>query len=289
MTESLLAADFQFSQASLQDYVDCPRRFQLRHIRRLAWPAVEAEPIARYEAHLRQGQAFHRLVQQEIMGVPQAQLARMAAAEGGLAPERGHLSTWWANYLAARPADLPGTRYPEITLSAPLQEMRLIAKYDLIVVQPGRHAVILDWKTSGKRPRRGWLASRLQTRVYRYLLVRAGGELNGGSPIAPEQVTMTYWFANFPDAAEHLPYDAVQFAADQAYLHDLIAEIKQLGEDDFPLTDDVRRCRFCPYRSLCGRGVEAGALEAIDDAGEPEPEIGGALDIDFEQISEITF
>ena len=45
---SNLPADFHFSQGSLQDYVDCPRRFQLRYMMKLAWPAVEAEPAVEY-------------------------------------------------------------------------------------------------------------------------------------------------------------------------------------------------------------------------------------------------
>ena len=54
-----LPADFQFSQGSLQDYADCPRRFQLGYILRLAWPAVEAEPVLESERRQLQGQAFH--------------------------------------------------------------------------------------------------------------------------------------------------------------------------------------------------------------------------------------
>ena len=43
---SLLPPDFHFSQRSLQDYVDCRRRFQLRYLQHLAWPAVEAKASA---------------------------------------------------------------------------------------------------------------------------------------------------------------------------------------------------------------------------------------------------
>ncbi|MCP4541151.1 MAG: PD-(D/E)XK nuclease family protein, partial [Chloroflexi bacterium] len=64
-----LPADFQFSQASLQDYVDCPRRFQLRYVLRVAWPAPEAEPVLENERYLQQGAAFHRLVHQHALGL----------------------------------------------------------------------------------------------------------------------------------------------------------------------------------------------------------------------------
>ena len=164
-----LPTDFQFSQGSLQDYVDCPRRFQLRYLLRLAWPAVEAEPALENERHLQQGAAFHRLAHQHILGLSPERLSSMVTDED--------LSRWWRNYLNSAPADLAGLRYPEVALSAPVSGHRLVAKYDLIVVGPGQRSTILDWKTSRKRPRRKWLAKSLQTRVYPYLLVRAGSHL----------------------------------------------------------------------------------------------------------------
>ncbi len=278
-----LPPDFLFSQGSLQDYADCPRRFQLRYVLELAWPAIAAEPADDFEAAVAQGEAFHRLVHQQILDI-------RYSADAAPLPEP--LATWWANYCAQPPANLPATRYPELILSAPLGQHRLIAKYDLIAMDPGRRAVIVDWKTAEKRPKSAWLAARLQTRVYRYLLVRAGSHLNGGQPLRPEQVTMVYWFANYPDDPERLSYDATQYAADEARLSSLIAEIAGLDDDGFPLTADVKRCRFCPYRSLCNRGVEAGELAAEDEDAVAAEEMRAAEPLagfDFEQVAEIVY
>ena len=298
-----LPTDFQFSQGSLQDYVDCPRRFQLRYIQRLAWPAVEAEPALENERHLQQGAAFHRLVHQHMLGLSPERLSSTITDEA--------LSRWWHNYLESGPTDLPASRYPEVVLSAPVSGHRLVAKYDLITVDTEQRAVIVDWKTSRKRPRRKWLAERLQTRVYPYLLVRAGAHLNEGRPFQPEQVEMVYWFADFPEDPERFPYDAAQYDADDAYLASLIEEIKELalsrvlpapsvvegspveglpkglGDEGFPLTAHERRCRYCAYRSLCRRGTRAGAFEEAED----EPEWGDDFEIalDFEQIAEIEY
>ena len=274
-----LPPDFQFSQASLQDYVDCRRRFQLRYLLRLAWPAVEAEPALENERYLQQGAAFHRLVHQHTLGIPPDRLSRAVTDDD--------LRRWWRNYLESGPADLPSLRYPEIVLSGPLSGHRLVAKYDLVAVDAGQRAVIVDWKSSRRRSRRQWLAERLQTRVYPYLLVQAGSHLNGGRPLQPEQVEMVYWFANFPAPPERFAYDTAQFKADGLYLASLIEEIRGLGDEDFPLTSLGRRCRYCPYRSLCRRGVKAGLLDEAED----EQEMDDAFDIslDFEQIAEIEY
>jgi hypothetical protein len=275
----LLAEGFQFSQASLQDYADCPRRFELRHVQHVAWPAVEAEPALEHERYLQQGAAFHRLVHQHLLGIPADKLSASLRDPT--------LRGWWRDYLERGPTGLPATRYPELALSAPLSDYRLVAKFDLIAAEPGQRAVIVDWKTSRRRPSREWLAGRLQTRVYPYLLVRAGQYLNGGQPLQPEQVEMLYWFTNDAATPERFVYDAARYRADEATLMALVAEIAGSDEDGFPLTSDERRCRTCPYRSLCLRGGAAGALREIEEEESPEDVLDLALDL--EQIAEIEY
>ena len=274
-----LPTNFQFSQGSLQDYADCPRRFQLRYLLRLAWPAAEAEPAIENERYLQQGAAFHRLVHQHTLGMPLERLSGMVADED--------LCRWWHNYLAQPPAELPPSRYPEVSLSAPVGGHRLIAKYDLVSVEVGRRAVIVDWKTYRKRPRRGWLAARLQTRVYPFLLVRAGSHLNAGHLLQPEHVEMIYWFSNFPADPERFAYGAAQYRADEVYLSSLIEEIQGLGDGDFTLTAQERRCHYCPYRSLCQRGIRAGAFDQAEEESEVRDDFDVSLD--FEQIAEIEY
>jgi hypothetical protein len=279
---------FTFSQSSLQDFVDCRRRFQLRYLRRLAWPAVESEPVLEAERYQQQGALFHRLVQQHLVGVPAERLESMVAGD--------ELEHWWANYLGFHKkltsvGDLSGSAYPEISLSASLVGYRLEAKYDLVVLLPGERARIYDWKSGPRagrqRPSRRWLAERLQTRLYPYLLVRAGAPLNAGKGLRPENVEMIYWFAGRPGQPEHFAYNFQAYQEDEAHLSDLIATIQQLEEGDFPLTSDLRHCAYCVYRSLCERGARAGYLDDADAELTVEEEIGFGLD--FDQIAEIEF
>ena len=179
---SELPDSFTFSQSSLQDYYDCPRRFQLRYIEHLAWPAVETEPVLENERRLQEGQLFHRMVQQHLVGLPIEKLTQLANT-----PD---LSRWWENYLD-HDFNISGyLQHAELTLSAPVGTHRLLAKYDLIAVAPGKNAIIYDWKTYHKRPKDEWMAARMQTRIYRALLIQAGAFLNGAVPIQPEQVEM---------------------------------------------------------------------------------------------------
>ncbi|MEK6750923.1 MAG: PD-(D/E)XK nuclease family protein [Chloroflexota bacterium] len=265
------------SQSSLQDYNDCPRRFELRYLQQLAYPAIETEPALENEKHQKEGEYFHRLAQQHLIGIPTEQIAKLANTE--------NLQRWWDRFTNAK--DLTGLRdlsglKTEITLSAPLGKFRLVAKYDLIAIDHEK-IYIYDWKTYRKRPKNEWLAIRWQTRVYRALLVQAGAHLNGGKSIPPEQIEMIYWFPDFPNDPARFVYKADLFKRDWDALTKLADEITTASS--FPKTDEVSKCSYCPYRSYCNRGVRAGdALEA-----ELETEAEELFDINFEQIGEIEF
>ena len=286
-----IADDLALSQASLQDYVECPYRFRLRYLDRLEWPSVEAEPAGRYERLRRDGAEFHRMVHQYLLGVPAERLRSLA--EHRSEPGGGDgLPDWWRSFCEHRPADLPGEHYPEVTLAAEVAGRRLAAKYDLIVVQEGG-AVILDWKTAGRRPRDMTVEGRLQTRVYPYLLAVAGGVLNGGVPIAPERIEMRYWYAAFPNEPTVIPYDRDRFDADGAYLTGLLQEISERPADGFERTEDRDRCKLCTYRSLCGRGDVAGEMDPEADAEQdfslPVDAGDEALGFDYAEVGEVSF
>lgn len=297
---------FEFSQSSLQDYADCARRFQLRYLQRVAWPAIQAEPAREFELHIQRGERFHRLAQQYLVGVPEAGLTRMAEAD-----EDENLQRWWQNFLDCIPAQLSGIapthRHVEVGLQAPLalpaplalqapatpqapaDSFRLVAKYDLVLFRPDGRVRIYDWKTALHRPSRASLLERLQTRVYPYLLAQAGAVLNQGKPIAPEQIEMIYWFAEPGQAAETLAYTSERCQADGAYLHALVNEIRSLKAEEFEMSASEKPCAYCVYRSLCNRGVQAGEMAGGMGVEDEEPSGPENLDFDLEQIGEIGF
>lgn len=274
-----LPEDFQFSQSAVQDYADCARRFYLRYVRQLRYPAPESEPIRDFEERMELGERFHLLIYQHQIGIP-AEVLRATLDDEDL-------ETWFDRYLESGLKGLPDKRYPELALTVPLADRRLIAKFDLLAVEQGDQMVIIDWKTTPNRPSRDDLKARWQTIIYPYVLAKAGAHLYGGKPIPPEQIRMVYWFAEAPAQPETFEYDADQFARAESRINDIAAELLSRADEEaaFPLTTDERHCKYCVYRSYTERGTVAGdALNQVDD-GDPLDD----LDLGLDQVAEIAF
>jgi hypothetical protein len=113
-----LPDSFQFSQNNLQDYVDCPRRFQLRHLLHQEWPALQTDSVQESIKLIEIGSKFHQFVYQHYAGVSEAQIAESISDT--------ELKQLWQNYIDFGPSDKSGKAKVEFTLFIPFAGFRLI-------------------------------------------------------------------------------------------------------------------------------------------------------------------
>lgn len=243
-----LPPDFVFSQSSLQALAECPQRFYLRYGRGLAWPAPAA---AVDPARAVNGARFHLAVQQYLLGVPAAAVAASL--------DNPDLRRWWAVFLEAAPTAAGGRRWAEAELRAPLGAFQVLAKYDLLLQQPEGRLTIFDWKTARQKPGRAALAGRWQTRLYPYVLARAGGAWLEDQPPHPAQIEMMYWFVEQPAAPERFQYAMDDFQRTGRELTAVLATVAALDPEQDLRTPVRERCRFCPYQTYCDRAPETPA------------------------------
>lgn len=254
----MLPAGFEFSQSSLQDFVDCQRRFQLKYVEQRVWPAIEIEPFLQRESLSEKGRQFHRLLERFYAGVP-VELVEAALQDADI-------RRWWQAFCDEPPLNLPQTvLLPEYRMATLVADQRLVGVFDLLAVDPGQRVVIVDWKTGQYRPGREKVEAQLQTKIYPYLLVEAG-ERVFGEVVDPARVMMVYWYANYPDQPHVFHYSVAQHEENGSYLRDLFVEMATLNQGhEWLLVGDEKLCKYCVYRSLCERGVVAGVVEEFDD------------------------
>ena len=264
----------QLSQSALAALDRCERRFYLRFVRRLEWPAPLTGSEQEWEDSMRRGERLHLLIQQQSLGLPADALAGAEDAE---------LQRWWRAYREQPPPQPEGRAYAELEVSVPFAGHHLVARFDRLVVTagddgPGLH--IVDWKTGipqePERLERSW-----QTTVYRFVAVEAAASLtHGGQSVPPSRVTFVYWQAAAPAAAPLLTYDEAAFDGDRRRLAAAVERIDTRlaeGEVGFARTPDVEACRRCPFRSYCERGREAPSGLDVDEdlLAEAEAQWGG--------------
>jgi len=260
-----------FSQLALKTYQSCPLRFRRRYLEGLFWPGNWAGDMEQRES-IERGRLFHLLAQRYYTGN-----GKMAGREEAV-PEG--VREWLRNLRAFRPFQEEHTFLPEHELRLNTGGIRLLAKYDLLMVTPDGRAVIYDWKTNASRPSGKFWGKDFQTRVYQYLLCRAGGAYSPKGSFNPGEITMIYWNPNFPGVVEPLGYTEKQFRDDERVFRETIERIENLDFADFGPAPDQRQCRFCEYAPIC-HGERAREVELEDEDMD--------FDLDWESINEIAF
>ena len=248
----IIPAEFIFSQSNLQTFSYCRRRFFLRYVKKLVWPA-QLVSDQNYIQDREAGGRFHRLVHQHFLGFETTLLRQVAAAD----PDQ-RVMTWLEAFLSSPVARLEGNLEPETLYTTTLLDHPLSAKVDLLQVSEGT-VKIYDWKTSRRLPKVSVLKKQAQSIVYPLVVSRIFGE--DDTIGNPESLTMVYWEANFPDQ----PIEIVSRQKDwQAFESDIVALIElilSLKEEEFVRTIEVRKCSWCEYRSYCYRGKAAGSFD----------------------------
>jgi hypothetical protein len=272
-------AHFLFSANSLQDYLDCPRRFELKYILRQSWPAEESEPVLEFEHHIQLGSQFHQMVHQYLNGISQEILLQSI-------PDPD-LENWFQNFLAYYTSLKFERIFSEFPLRLSINQSPVVAVFDLLGMTPDSDLWILDWKTSGKFPQKDNLASRIQTILYPYVALETAPTFMPGLVIPPEKIHMAYLYVH-QDHQNLLTFDYSTeiHTKNRKFLENLISEILPKDSGSFECTSDERRCKFCVYRSLCERGVAAGNLKELDTDDDLQSMLAN---LDFEAQDEIAF
>jgi hypothetical protein len=268
-----LPEHFRFSQNNLQDYVDCPRRFELKYLLKQDWPAVVSEPILEFELHQQLGSRFHTLVQRHLAGIPENLLTDSLADP--------LLEQWWKNYLDFIKRFQGDQCKAEQTYSIPFEAYRFTAKYDCLVTGSDQPTII-DWKTTRFRTPAQTLRGKMQSMVYPYVLFDSNQQI-----YSADKIQLIYWFPEFPANPERMIYSQEEHTEIKSQLLAVIQEIEKTKFGNFLLTDNKKLCQFCVYRSLCNRGLRAGTQS--EESQVLADEYSRTAQVDFNAIEEIQY
>ena len=237
----LIHPDFAFSQSNLQTFSYCRRRFYLRYVRKLIWPA-QLVSDQQYAQDREAGVRFHRIVHQHFLGFDQALLHKVAEADPDV-----RLAGWLEVFLSSQMSRLEGNLFPETLYTTSVAGHPLSAKVDLLQIEAGS-IKIFDWKTSRQLPKLTSLQKQVQSKVYPLVVSRVFHEND------LQNLKMVYWEANFPEQVIEINSSQSDWQNYELEITNSIVLILSLSAEEFVATPDERKCSWCEYRSYCQRG-----------------------------------
>ncbi|NEP53394.1 MAG: PD-(D/E)XK nuclease family protein [Moorea sp. SIO3C2] len=272
------------SQTHLTLLETCPRRFQYIFDQSLAVP-----PTPQNQAAALWGNQFHRLMQQQAMGLP---IGVMTTADSTMTDRVDALRQQAPQLF--QPATHEQLRQSEHQRSLALNGYVFTVIYDLIVLTE-QTGLIVDWKTYLKPPPKARLENDWQTRLYCYVLAET-------SDLPPEQITMEYWFVRHQDNQnQYLPPSAYRFHYSGSRHDQTRAELLRLTDHlstlraqprPFPQTDRLAQCQHCPFQIRCQRHqrpelpLDLDAIEEVALDPTPHPSVQTAqLNIDSDKFN----
>jgi CRISPR/Cas system-associated exonuclease Cas4 (RecB family) len=253
---------YAISQGHLNIWDTCRRKYLYRYVEELGLNEANLDGQSR----LVLGTNFHLLMQQLFLGLDVSPLAL------------GELGAWLDMFDRSPPQMITGDRlcehYRTLEIVTPTINDRqqhsditqfqgqqqayfvLTAIYDLLIL--GKEgAQILDWKTHQRAMSLEQLALNWQTRLYLYILAKT-------TTYRPEQISMTYWFAN-TGASVVISYNQGDCDRTERDLQHILQAIAQ--EQDYPqLPLHSQVCQRCEFQERCDR--QSTIVWQIDDIPE---------------------
>ena len=234
------------SQGHLNIWEICRRRYQYSFLEELSLPEADLQR----KKNLLLGSNFHLLMQQKELGLDVSLLASSDPK----------LQSWLDAFEHQPPEMIVGDRLCEHRRTLERQiEMSLhhsqnsdrgqayfvlTAIYDFLILGD-RQAQILDWKTHQVAIAAEKLKNNWQTCLYLYLLAKT-------TNYAPEQLSMTYWFANTAESVI-ISYSQIEHDQTEKNLLHILGQIAQA--QDYPkLAVDSSECVYCEFRDRCDLG-----------------------------------
>ncbi len=261
--------NFYFSQTAIKTYLTCPLDFRSRYLDKLIWPS-EYNKSEQQQAQIERGQVFHTLANRYFLGI---------SSQGKVEP-----GSEAREYLERLEAYLPlkdGVKYlPEYELRYNQDGIRLLAKFDLLYIDNQNGEVIIyDWKTGDNQPEASYYKGDIQTILYQFILVEAGGRYLPAD-FKPGDLKMVYWNPNFPGTELELGYSSEQHQENRNYLYNIIEEILELEYQEYAELTPGDKCYRCNYRPIC-EGEQPEESPVVEDDLD--------LDLDWEMLEEIKF
>lgn len=230
---------FYYSQNSLSTFSKCPLKFKLKYIEDMSWKNDSPMDIEYYKG-MKIGLDFHLICERYFSELP-------IGAESSLEK----LGEWTKSLQTKMTLNKENIYLPEYEIKMMKGNIRLQAKYDLIVIKPEGEIEIWDWKTENRKLDKKEMEKRFQTIVYMYILKEKSKEILG-IDIESQNIKMFFWQPEYEKETTEISYSQIKHNENEKFIEKIITNI-----DDYDFQKDFNKelysnqCKFCEFNYFC--------------------------------------
>jgi CRISPR/Cas system-associated exonuclease Cas4 (RecB family) len=181
------------------------------------------------------------------------------------------LLNWYIALREKFPIEDENIYLPEHEIKMQKDNIKLQAKFDLIILKPNNKIEIWDWKTENRKLQYKELNKRIQAIVYMYVLGEKASEVFGRN-IPFENITMNFWQPQYKDDVITIDYSDSKHRSNE---ENIMHIINRLENYDFHIEFNkelyYKQCQYCEFNYFCNNEViDFNKIEddIIDDASE---------------------
>ncbi len=224
-----------YSQNLLNTFDKCPLKFKIKYLDNVRWKKDSIDNEDYYE-NMNMGLDFHLICERYFSNIPV-----------GIDNSNIDLMNLF-NSLKEKFTLLDENIYfTEYEIKMRKDNIRIQAKYDLIIIKPNNKIEIWDWKTENRKLDYKEVCKRMQTILYMYILGESSLKIFD-KDIPLENISMNFWQPQFKDDIITINYSKRNHKIHE----DKIMEITHsLDNYDFSLDFNSEiystQCKYCEF------------------------------------------
>lgn len=224
-----------YSQNLLNTFDKCPLKFKIKYLANVRWKKDSIDNEDYYEK-MNMGLDFHLMCERYFSNIPV-----------GIDNSNKELMNWF-NSLKEKFDILDENIYfTEYEIKMRKDNIRIQAKYDLIIIKPNNKIEIWDWKTENRKLDYKEVCKRMQTIVYMYILGESSLKIFD-KEIPLENISMNFWQPQFKD-----DIITINYSKSNHKIHEekIIETTRLLDNYDFNLDFNSElystQCKYCEF------------------------------------------
>ncbi|MBZ9636272.1 PD-(D/E)XK nuclease family protein [Clostridium sp. FP1] len=224
-----------YSQNLLNTFDKCPFKFKIKYLDNVRWKKDSKSDEDYYE-NMDMGLDFHLTAQRYFSNIP--------VVINDSNTELLHFT----NSLREKFIILDENIYlPEYEIKMRKDNIRIQAKYDLIIIKPNNKIEIWDWKTENRKLDYKEVSKRMQAIVYMYILGERSLEIFDRD-ICLENISMKFWQPQFKEDIITINYSESKHKINEEKIMQLT---RRLDNYDFSLDFNIelysKQCKYCEF------------------------------------------